>query len=75
MSITEKLCWDEETKVDHDGEEKRFIYLDAVCNIQDGEPHPVNENEMLEWVAITKLVEYDINPPTKILLQRLAYLN
>lgn len=74
VSITEKLWWDEETKVDHDGEEKRFIYLDAICIVQDGRPSPVNENETLEWVPISKLLEYDINPPTKTFLLRLGYL-
>lgn len=72
--IVEKLWWDEETKVDHDGEEKRFIYLDAICEIENGEPHPVNEKETLEWVPISDLGNYDLNPPTKTLLERLAYL-
>lgn len=74
VSIAEKLWWDEEIKVDHDDEEKRFVYLDAVCSIEGGEPKPVNENEALEWVAVSELKNYDINPPTKILLERLGYL-
>ena len=74
VSIVEKLWWDEETKNDHDGEEKRFIYLDAICEIAGGEPSPVNSNEVLEWVSIEDLHNYDINPPTKILLERLGYL-
>lgn len=75
VSITEKLWWDEEIKVDHDEEEKRFIYLDAICSIEDGEPRPVNVNETLEWVSIGELKEYDLNPPTKVLLGRLGYLD
>ena len=74
VSITEKLWWDEETKIDHDGVEKRFIYLDAICQIDGGEPSPVNENETLEWVELRELGGYDINPPTRILLERLGYL-
>ncbi len=74
VSIVEKLWWDEETKLDHDGDVKRFIYLDAICEIAGGEPSPVNSNEVLEWVSIEDLRNYDINPPTKILLQRLEYL-
>ncbi len=75
VSIDEKLWWDEEIKIDFDSEDKHFIYLDAICTVESGEPHPVNENETLEWVPITKLKEYDINPPTKVLLQRLGFLD
>lgn len=75
VSIAEKLWWDEEIKVDHDDEEKRFVYLDTICNIEVGEPKPVNENETLEWVNLNDLKNYDINPPTKILLKKLGYLD
>ena len=75
VSIVEKLWWDEEVKVDHDGEEKRFVYLDAICNITEGNPEPVNQNETLEWVSINDLRKYDINPPTKTLITRIGYLD
>ena len=75
VSIVEKLWWDEEVKVDHDGEEKRFVYLDAICNIAEGNPHPVNQNETLEWVSVNDLRDYDINSPTKTLLARIGYLD
>lgn len=75
VSIAEKLWWDEETKVDNDGVEKLFIYLDAICTIESGVPKPINENELLEWVAMSELKNYDINPPTRILLERLSYLD
>ena len=75
VSIVEKLWWDEEVKVDHDGEEKRFVYLDAICNIAEGNPDPVNQNETLEWVSVNNLREYAINPPTKTLLTRIGYLD
>jgi len=75
VSIVEKLWWDEEIKVDHDGKEKRFVYLDAICNITEGNPDPVNQNETLEWVSINDLRDYDINPPTKTLLARIGYLD
>ena len=75
VSIAEKLWWNEETKVDHDEIEKRFVYLDALCNILSGEPKPVNENELLVWVPIGELKQYDLNPPTRTLLARLGYLN
>jgi ADP-ribose pyrophosphatase YjhB (NUDIX family) len=75
VRISEKLWWDEELKVDHDGEEKRFVYIDAICEIESGEPKSINENEILEWVVPGDLESYDLNPPTKILLKRLEYLS
>jgi ADP-ribose pyrophosphatase YjhB (NUDIX family) len=75
VSITERLWWDEETKVDNDNQEKRFVYLDVICSVATGAPEPVNKNETLEWVTIAELNNYDINPPTKTLLQRLGYLS
>lgn len=75
VRISENLWWDEEIKVDHDNEEKRFVYIDAICEINTGEPRPVNDNEILKWVAPRELEDYDLNPPTKTLLKRLEYLN
>lgn len=75
VCITEKLWWDEEIKVDHDNEEKHFVYIDAICEIDAGEPKPINENEILEWTNPDDLKKYDLNPPTKTLLKRLGYLN
>jgi len=74
VSITEKLWWNEEIKVDHDGEEKRFIYLDVLCSIADGEPKPINNKELLQWVLVSELNQYDVNPPTRTLLAKLGYL-
>lgn len=74
VRISEKLWWDEEIKVDHDNEEKRFVYIDAICEIESGEPKPVNENEILEWAMPAELEKYDLNPPTRTLLKRLGHL-
>lgn len=75
VTIVEKPWWDEDIKVDHDNEEKRFVYIDAICSIANGEPKPINVNESLEWVAIDQLASYELNPPTYTLLERLGYLN
>lgn len=73
VTIKEQLTWDEDQKVDHDGEEKRFIYLDALCNLASGEPRPVNPNEELKWVAINRLSEYQQVPPGVRLFKKLGY--
>lgn len=71
VTISDQLTWDEEQKTDHDGEEKRFIYLDALCDLGDGNPKSANPNEELLWVDRTVLHEYQLNPPSAKLLKRL----
>lgn len=75
VNIVEKLWWDEDIKVDHDNEKKRFVYIDAICSITNGKPKPANVNESLEWVAIDQLANYKLNPPTHKLLKRLGYIS
>jgi ADP-ribose pyrophosphatase YjhB (NUDIX family) len=74
VRIIQQLSWDEDQKRDHDGEEKRFIYLDAICELTSGEPNPVNPNEELKWVAIDELDQYDHVPPGVTLFKKLGYL-
>lgn len=74
VRITERLYWDEDQKKDHDGEEKRFIYLDAMCEISSGNPLPKNPKEELKWVNIDKLPEYEHVPPGVTLFKKLGYL-
>lgn len=72
--IDERLWWDEDIKLDHDGEEKRFVYIDALCRVESGEPSPLNPNEELKWVKISDLGNYELNPPTQNVLNRLNYV-
>lgn len=74
VRISEQLTWDEDQKVDHDGEEKRFLYLDALCEHTSGQPNPVNPNEELKWVEIEHMGEYDHVPPSVRILKKLGYL-
>lgn len=74
VEITERLWWDEDIKADHDGETKRFIYIDAICTITSGEPHPKNMNENIEWVNVDELKNYQLNPPTRTVLQKLKLI-
>lgn len=74
VAITERLYWDEEQKVDNDGEEKRFVYLDALCRIVSGDARPINPNEELLWVNVSDLKQYELNPPTKKVLKKLGYI-
>lgn len=75
VAIKERLWWGEDQKKDHDGEEKLFLYIDALCEVASGEPSPINNpNEKLEWVKISELGKYNVNPPTKLLFERMGYL-
>lgn len=74
IKISEKLSWDSEIKKDLDGEEKLFVYLDMLCEYVDGEPKLSEGIEKLEWVPINQLANYDIVPPSRILFQKLGYL-
>jgi ADP-ribose pyrophosphatase YjhB (NUDIX family) len=73
VTVREQLTWDTDQKVDHDGEEKRFIYLDALCDLATGEPSPLNPNEVLKWVPVTELKAYQQVPPGVRLLKKLGY--
>ena len=75
VSITERLWWDEDQKIDHDGEEKMFIYLDVLCRVSEGSITPTNQNEILEWASINNLEDYELNPPTAVLLKRLGHIS
>jgi len=74
VTINEKLGWDEDQKADLDGEEKRFVYLDALCELANGDPNPANPNEELKWVPIDKLSDYKHVPPSVKLFKKLGYL-
>ena len=74
VRVIDRLWWDEDQKVGHDGEEKHFIYLDVLCELnQTNEPVPANNNEQLQWVGIDQLQDYELNPPTRALLTKLGY--
>ena len=72
--IEKQLSWDEDVKKDHDGETKRFIYLDCLSSLASGEPYPTNPNEELRWVEIDELSNYDLCPPGVISFKKLGYL-
>lgn len=75
VRVTDHLWWDEDKKVDHDSEEKRFIYLDVLSELEQAvEPFPTNQSEQLQWVKLDDLHSYELNPPTKILLAKLGYV-
>jgi ADP-ribose pyrophosphatase YjhB (NUDIX family) len=74
VRITDQLTWDEDQKFDHDGEEKRFLHLDAIAEITSGDPNPKNPNEELKWVRIADLGGYEQVPPGVRLFKKLGYI-
>lgn len=75
VSITKRIGWDQEQKIDHDDEEKRFIYLDALCNLETGDPKSTNPNEELKWVNVADLHGYELNPPSAKLLKESGFIS
>jgi len=74
VTIVEDIGWAEEVKADHDGERKRFAYLNALCELAEGTPHSKNSDEELKWVDIDQLSEYTFNPLSAKLLKKIGYL-
>ena len=75
VGIAKRIGWDQEQKIDHDNEEKRFIYLDALCELAGGVPKSTNPNEELKWADISELHSYKLNPPSAKLLRELGYIS
>jgi 8-oxo-dGTP pyrophosphatase MutT (NUDIX family) len=71
-NLKEALPWSNEVKIDHDGLEKSFIYLQATFEHLTGDPKLPDGHEKIEFIDIDKLADLDIVPPT---LQVLDSLN
>lgn len=65
---------DEETKQDHDGETKHFVYTDVLCKYKSGEPRIPTGVERVEWIEKENLKNYDLVPPSVVLFKKIGYL-
>jgi hypothetical protein len=74
VSPVRNFFWDTETKKDHDGIKKQFIYLDLECEYISGEPTIPQGHEKIEWIPIEKLPSIDVVPPSVIVFKKLEYL-
>ncbi len=74
ITLGDRFRWDYETKVDLDGIEKFFVYLDVLCEYKSGEPVAGEGIERLEWIPISELANYDLVPPSIPVLKKLGYL-
>jgi len=72
--LRENVCWDTEIKEDLDGEVKQFIYLDSIFDYVDGGIVVGEGIEKVEWTPIKQLGDYDIAPPSRVLFEKLGYL-
>lgn len=75
VKVSNKISWDTEVKIDLDGVEKFFVYLDIECDYVSGEIQAAAGIEKIEWVKYEDLSSYDIVPPSRILFEKLGYLN
>lgn len=74
IKVVNKHSWDTEVKKDLDGEVKQFIYLDTICEYLGGDLVTGEGIEKLEWVPISKIGQYDIVPPSRILFEKLGMI-
>jgi hypothetical protein len=75
VKVKNKISWDTEVKIDLDGIEKFFVYLDVECEYVSGDIVVGEGIEKIEWVKLEDLPSYDIVPPSRILFEKLGYLN
>jgi len=75
VSVKNKISWDTEVKYDHDNIEKFFVYLDVECEYVSGDIIVGEGIEKIEWVELGDLSSYDIVPPSRVLFEKLGYLN
>ncbi len=74
VSPVRNFFWDTETKNDHDGIEKQFIYLDLECEYVSGEPITPVGHEKIEWIPIENLSAIDVVPPSVTMFKKFGYL-
>jgi hypothetical protein len=74
ISPTKHLSWDTETKEDHDGILKQFVYLDAEFKYLSGDLIVPEGLEKVEWIPLENLSQLDIVPPSVVLFKKLGYL-
>ncbi|MEO5950025.1 MAG: NUDIX domain-containing protein [Candidatus Saccharimonadales bacterium] len=75
VTVKNKISWDTEVKHDLDGIKKFFIYLDVECEYVSGDIQVAEGIEKIEWVKPEDLSSYDIVPPSRILFEKLGYIN
>jgi len=74
ISPLRQLSWDTEKKSDYDGIEKQFIYLELEFSYVSGQHIVPSEFEDVQWIALEKLKDLDVVPPSVQLFKRLGYV-
>lgn len=74
ISSSKYLSWDTETKEDHDGIRKQFIYLQIEFEYVSGELNLPKELERAEFIQISNLPDLDLVPPSVKMFKHLGYL-
>ncbi len=74
ITLQEKLHWETEIKIDHDGREKQFIYLYADFVYIKNEIILPKELEKIEWISKEIAKNLDIVPPSRKFLSKINLL-
>lgn len=74
VEVTRALSWNTEVKEDHDGETKRFVYLELECSYVSGDPRVPEGHESVRFVPQGELSSLDLVPPSVDMFRRAGYL-
>lgn len=69
-----KVAWDTDVELDKQGEPTYYIFLQFSCDYESGKLTPGDDMHRFEWVEINNLSNYNLNKPTRILLEKLGYI-
>lgn len=69
-----KVAWDTDIEPDKNGEETYYIFLQFSCDYASGLLLVGDDIASFEWVDVNSLSNYNLNKPTKVLLEKLGYI-
>ncbi|MFQ5648234.1 MAG: NUDIX domain-containing protein [Candidatus Aenigmatarchaeota archaeon] len=69
-----KAAWDTDIEPIKNGMETYYIFLQYICEHAGGELRAGGDMHHFEWVDVNNLSNYNLNKPTRILLQKLGFL-
>lgn len=69
-----KVAWDTDIEPDKNGEETYYIFLQFICEHESGQLIAGDDMHHFEWIDINSLSNYNLNKPTKVLLEKLDYI-
>lgn len=67
----EKVAWDTDIEPDKNGEQTYYIFLQYSCDYESGEIIAGDDMHHFEWVDLANISDYNLNKPTRTLLEKI----